>query len=182
MKNHFRQYKSLFLIFFLFFSAISVPSFAMTIGRDGDPYEENGVLWQPVKFEENNRGFKAEFPGKPMSGISTPWYYISSSFGLSEYEIHTHMSDRYELPKNETQFNDILLTLVENNEMYTILKPSNHAVRYEAEVLTRDLNTGNHTKIWRLYWTSDERVYIAIVEGDISSSAQFFNKIRFVSH
>jgi hypothetical protein len=182
MKKSLINYKSIFFVFLFLFSTIVTQSFAMSIGRDGESYEENDISWQPVKFNENNQGFRAAFPGEPMSGISSPWYYIYSKHGMSEYEIHTHMNERYLLPDTEKEFLDTVQKTLGENEFLTPLNISDSVVRFSAQIMTSDIDTGQLVKMWRIYWTSDNRMYYAIIAGeDFSAAAAFFSKITFTS-
>jgi hypothetical protein len=183
MQAHSFFRKSLFLML-LTFSVATTQSFAaMSIGRNGSPYVENGISWQPVQFTENNQGFTAAVPGQPKSGITTPWYFVYSNYEKTDYEIHTSANERFLPPSSDADFLTTMEKLIDANEYFIPVEAAFPEVLYAAEVSTNDQETGDLVKIWRLYWTADNRMYYAVVDGpDLSLAPEFFNKITFKTH
>lgn len=175
----FKHINKFFVISVVLFSFVASAAFAMSIGRDGPSFEENGIMWQPVKYEDGKSGFKAAFPGEPTSGISSPWNYIFSAYGTSHYEIHFHMQDRVKTPKNEKTFLKHIEESMSETDVLTPLDISSKFVIYAAEVTSYD-SSKNLVKMYRVYLGKDNVLYFAIIEGqDFSLAAEFFNKINF---
>jgi hypothetical protein len=182
MQKH-SLFKKSFFTMLLVLSAFSMQSFALSIGRNGTAYEENGISWQPVQLNDNNQGFTAALPGQPRSGISTPWYFVYSKHQMTDYEIHTSASERFLPPGSEADFLKSMENDIEENEYFVPITAAAPEVLYAAEIYTNDKQTGEMVKIWRQYWTADNRIYYAIVEGqNLSLAPEFFNKIVFRTH
>lgn len=168
----------------LVFSAASAPSFAaMSIGRNGSPYEENGISWQPVQFNENGQGFKAALPGQPKSGITGAWYFVYSNYEETDYEIHTSCRARSLPPSSDADFLTYMEKEIDDNEYFVPVDAALPDVLYAAEISTNNKETGNLEKIYRLYWTADKRIYYAVVSGpNLSLAPDFFKTITFTAH
>lgn len=180
MKN-----KKKFFLFCLSLFILSVsPIFSLFMGRDGESYLDNGVLWQPVKFEDGKTEFKALFPGEPRSVINSKngetWYAIYSVYGSGNYQFHTDPSIRFEIPKNKKAFEAEMKTILDKSEVLTLLDISDKKIVYAAEFSTYEEGTSNLIKIFRLYLTKDGRAFYAFIEGsDFTLATDFFNSFQF---
>lgn len=169
--------RKLLAISVVLFSLVATPAFSMSIGRNGKPFEEKGTQWQPMQFEDQGTGVRAAFPGSPTSGISSPWYFMFSEFNSVGYEIHTAMSKSLKFPKSKKDFEKELQKELTKNDSYTVLKLSDPNVLFAADIKNEK---GAPAKMVRIFYTSDLRIYYAIVEGpDLSLAPDFFNKIQF---
>ncbi len=159
------------------FIALMLVSFqtlsALSFGQDGAPYVENNIKWQPVKYENDDAGFKAAHPGSPHTGLSGGDVYTYSQYKGADYEIHTSLTKRYQPPKNEIAF----MQQVENafaDEADIIAVPSSQkTVKYIAELYFKKTN-----KVVRIYCSSNS-LYFDIVEGkDLTLFPLFFDTIQ----
>jgi len=149
------------------------PLFAMSIGRDGAPYTENEVQWQPVKYEDRDTGFVAALPGEPRSGFSNGNVYAYSKFKQTAYEIHSSLNERYQPPKEEKLFLfDLEIAFSEEAEVELISSEQSN-ILYIAEIRFKSAD-----KIARLYCSSNQ-LYWAIVAGDdLMLASDFFETIQ----
>lgn len=176
--KHFAKALYLFVTIFL----ITVDqSYAMYFGHQGNPYVENEISWQPIRFEDDdNSGFKAAFPGEPRSGISTPWYFVNSKYQETIYEIHTHMNHLFDWNSEDDFIDECNKAFASEYAILSVAELTIPHVKKCVEILKYDSNSKDLVKILRIYWTADKRLYYAIIEGkDFSLVSDFFNKIQF---
>ena len=93
--NKFKAF-SLLTIFSL---ALAGSLSALSIGRVGSSYEENGIVWQDVSYDNNDVGFVGSIPGSPKSGISSGYAFTYSRYLGVDYELNSEVNDRYTPPR-----------------------------------------------------------------------------------
>lgn len=149
------------------------PLFAMSVGRDGAPYTENAVQWQPVKYEDRDTGFVAALPGEPKSGFSNGNVYAYSKFKQTSYEIHSSLNKRYQPPEEEKLFLDQIETAFSEEAQVKSISSEQSNILYIAEIHFKSAD-----KIVRLYCSSNQ-LYWAIVAGDdLTLAPDFFETIQ----
>lgn len=180
MKNK----KIIFLFCLSLFIVFVTPLLSLSIGRDGESYVDNGVLWQPVKFKNGKIEFKAVFPGEPHAIIRASngitWHAIHSEYGLSEYQFHTDPNIFCKIPKNKNVFLEEITTFFQGSEVITLVDVSDKNIVNAAEISTFEEGTSNLIKILRIYITKNGRTYYAFIEGkDFTLATEFFNSFQF---
>jgi len=153
-----------FLVLFLAINSLS----AFSVGRDGDPYFEEAVSWQPVKYVNHDCGYKAALPGDSRSCLANDLVYNYSEFEGTVYEIHTNLNGRYQPPKTEHEFlTQIEVAFGDIVEIQPILS-NQRKVKYVVDLVWKEKN-----KMARLFCSSNQ-LYWALIEGNDLSLAPFF--------
>lgn len=68
-----------FICAFITLLLASQSLFAFSIGKEDDPYYENNIKWQQVKYNDSDCGFISSLPGIAKSGISDEDVYSYTS-------------------------------------------------------------------------------------------------------
>lgn len=155
-------------VLFIFLNSALIPSLsALSIGRDGDPYIQDGIEWQKVYYNDTDAGFTGILPGSPKSGMSNGYCYSTSQYNGVFYEFHTLLGRRYNPPKTEADFISQLNEAYGTEVSITPVSPTQKKVKYCADIICND-----GKKIVRIFW-SQNCLYWAIVEGEDLSLAFF---------
>jgi len=158
-----------YLLFFLAFSSLS----ALSISRDGAPYDHQGTSWQSMRFAGKDLDFTAALPGDPRSGTANGTLYSASKLNDTWYEVHTDFPSYYRCPPNEKLFLKELKQVYRKTGKVTAIKSNQDSVKYIAEV-----RFTNESKVARLYATN-QKLYVAIIQGrDLKHASYFFNHIK----
>ena len=167
--NKFKAF-SLLTIFSL---ALAGSLSALSIGRVGSSYEENGIVWQDVSYDNNDVGFVGSIPGSPKSGISSGYAFTYSRYLGVDYEINSEVNDRYTPPRKEKNFIQELEEDFGDEAKISPVPSSQGKVKYIA-----DMHYNNGKKVVRVF-CSKNCLYYAIVEGnDLSMAPSFFDSIE----
>lgn len=146
---------------------------AMTIGPEGESYEENNIVWQPVQYENDDTGFSAALPGDPQSGIADGNAYCYSKYDHVHYQIHTMLNGYYQPPSNQKKF---LKQIEEALGSVAIIQPVDSQLKNVEYVV--DLYWFDTERVTRVFCSSNQ-LYWANVQGpDLTLAPLFFDKIR----
>lgn len=162
------------ILFSLFLAVISFQDLsAFSIGRDGDPYWENNVQWQRVKYDNGDTGFTASLPGEPKSGLVNMYAYSQSYHDGAYYEIHTSINERYKPPKKESDFVKQVKDAISSPADIVAIRCKMKNVKYVVEIRYKGT-----TDVSRIYCSSNQ-LYWALVEGkNAKLASQFFDSIK----
>jgi len=156
----------------LFFALTGYLS-ALSIGREGPSYVENGVEWQKVCYENIDVGFIASIPGSPTSGISGAYAFTRSNYQDVGYVINSNLNERYTPPEEEIDFIQQIKNGFEGQATVLPIASNQKTVKYIAELYFNDGSV-----IGRIY-CSKNCLYFAIVKGkDLSLAPFFFDTIK----
>lgn len=167
--------KNFYLIFFAVVSTFffSDTLSALSIGREGDPYFENGIDWQKVCYKNENSGFEAVLPGSPSSGLSGKDVFTHSNYLDVDYEIHCSYATSFIVPKTAKLFLQKIEEVFGHEAMVITLPSNQKKVKYIAEIYYNEEN-----KVVRVF-CSKNWLYWAIVQGeDLSLAPLFFESIK----
>ena len=155
-------------VFFIFCNSMLIPPLsALSIGRDGPSYIQDGIEWQNVYYKESDAGFTGTLPASPVSGISNGYVYCGSSYNNVFFEFQTPLEGKYHPPKTKQDFINECHEAFGAEASISYISPTQTKVKYCADII---FNDGN--KIVRLF-SSKNRLYWAIVEGPDLSLAPF---------
>lgn len=155
-------------VFFIFCNSMLIPPLsAMSIGRDGPSYIQDGIEWQHVYYKDSDAGFTGTLPGSPMSGISNGCAYSGSEYNDVIFEFHTQLGEQYNPPKKEKDFINELYEAFGTEALISSVYSTQKRVKYCADII---FNDGN--KMIRVF-CSKNRLYWAIIAGADLSLAPF---------
>lgn len=161
--------KNLFaLLAILFFNSLC----AISLGKLGQPFQQDNVEWQLVNYQDGGVMMTAAMPGSPKTGITNDWCFICSQYLGSEYEIHFNPKLRFATPKTLDGF--IAFFQSQPHTTITPLESTQPGVIYELELRTYTQDDTELEQISHVYATHDH-IYFAIVVGqDFSLADRFF--------
>ncbi len=146
---------------------------AFSIGKEGQPYFENSIEWQPVKYDDDDAGFYMAFPEMPKCGLSNGDVYAYSKYKNVHYEMHTSLSGRFLPPKKEYDFMMLVNDAFAAEAEILVIPSSQKNVKYIAEIYWNKMG-----KVVRLYCSSNQ-LYWVIVEGeDLTLAPLFFDTVN----
>lgn len=149
--------------------------YAMSIGREGEPFFIEDIQWQHVCYKNNDAGFTATIPGEPRSGIANSDAYTHSNYKGVNYEIHCSLSKRIVPWKKYELFVQEVKNAFEEAQVVEVVSDQPN-VKYVVDVYF--INT---SKAIRLF-CSHNCLYWAIVEGgDLSLASLFFDSIQITN-
>ena len=155
-------------VVFIFCNCMLTPSLsALSIGRDGSSYVQDGIEWQKVCYKDSDAGFTGTLPGSPSSGISDGWAFSSSKYNGVLFEFHTELGAIYNPPETEKEFINGLYEVFGTKASISPISSPQKNVKYCAEMIFN-----NENKIGRVF-CSENRLYWAIVDGADLSLAPF---------
>ena len=175
MKNRFVHYTTALLSALLVITAM--PLSAMSVGREGTPYMQDGIQWQPVYIKDDNGELNAALPGDPHSGFSDGWFWVASEYNGGIYDIKTPGA-KFTPPKTL----EVLLAqaqyLLPAGTTINVLESIQPAVRFVLECLIQE--DGEAPRILRIY-TTDKLLFVAAVQDeDLTLSEAFFKTINVI--
>ena len=164
------------ILSFVSFSTLS----AFSIGRSGAAYEEDGILWQPVRYEDRDGGYVADIPGRPVSGLRGDILFIASEYEDSTFIIFHSAWERFIPAASEAEFIKELKAVLQKNQKLKAITVDDPEVYYAVEIVRSDRRSKALLDVRRVYQTSNQ-LYFALVEGeDYALAQEFFSRIRFV--
>lgn len=140
---------------------------AMSIGRDGNHINIDNTNWQPVKYEDDEAGFKAILPGEPISGFKNQLIFSCSKFNKSYYQISTPLKNFYTPPQTEDEFLNFIAQTNPDGLQFHLIPNMKDKIIYVVEALFPD-------NVIARFYCSANKIYQMIVEGEDNTLAQVF--------
>lgn len=157
-----------FLVLACFLVATHLSAASLSMGRDGEPFTEEGIKWQPVHYSSDERYVKANLPGEPRSVMSSDGIYMYSNYDNAIYElqIQNMFPEKPEEGKKQLEKTSGL-------KVTKIVKAPQPGCLYAIEY---QLKTDNSSLKGRLFATK-KGAYLALSNGEVAEA--FFESVKF---
>ena len=155
--------------------AITGPLSAMSLkmGRNGPPFTENGIQWQPVHYQESskNRYLAANLPGEPRTSLSSEGIFLNSNYENAFYQVQV-LGDN--APKTIKEAKELLEKTrdLQINKVRKSPQPNcNFAIEYQVKT--------DQSLIRGCFFGTDSGAYLAVSDGDNLIAKPFFESVKF---
>ena len=153
-----------------------LPAMNLSMGCNGDPIEREGILWQPIKYENSDekRAVYAEMPGQPRTVFTNGAAVIQSQYEGAFYRLQILASD---FPKDSKQ---IIKDMQAINGVKARLVKKFNKKKFKAVVAWENRPNGTLLFQGRVFVTS-RGAYNFIVKGDFTLAQKFFESVEIVN-
>lgn len=145
---------------------------AMSIGRDGKPYEIEHTMWQPIRYTDTDSGFTALLPGAPTSGLMNDCIYSYSQYQGDYFQISVER-ESYETPTDKAEdFLNLIIDVNPDGSNFRLIPSMQEGVFHIVEGIFED------NQITRFY-CGHNKIYQMLFQGENLLLADiFFNSMK----